>query len=70
MGLDKYRAKHQKWRISEKMLFSIALMGGSFGSLIGMIIFHHKTKHWNFLMGMPLIFLVQIFLIIYKCLAL
>ena len=45
MGLDKHRAKVHKWRVSEKTLFLLALLGGSAGSVSGMYTFHHKTRH-------------------------
>lgn len=69
MGIDKSRAKRQKWRISEKTLFSTAVMGGSIGAILGMRIFHHKTRHWYFVWGMPLILLGQFALaaVIYHC---
>lgn len=60
MGMDKARAKARAWRISEKTLFGIALLGGSAGTWAGMYIFRHKTKHWDFKFGMPLILFVQI----------
>lgn len=63
MGIDKKRAKDHKWRISEGMLFFFALIGGSIGSIIGMKKFRHKTKHWYFVWGMPLILIVQLVLI-------
>ena len=59
MGVDKRRAKLKKWRIEEKTLFIIAILGGSIGSLIGMNVFRHKTKHKKFTIGMPLIILLQ-----------
>ena len=43
-GIDKQKAKKQVWRIPEKALFLTAFLGGAFGALIGMQIFHHKTK--------------------------
>ena len=46
MGLDKRRARRDKWRISEKTLFLPAVLGGSLGAILGMRLFHHKTKHW------------------------
>lgn len=46
-GFDKWKAKKNKWRIPEKTLFGIAFLGGSLGALIGMQVFHHKTKHWS-----------------------
>lgn len=60
MGLDKFKAKHRKWRISEKTLFLIAIIGGSVGVMLGMGSFHHKTKHFRFLIGIPIIICVQI----------
>ena len=65
MFLDKQKAKRDKWRIPEKTLFLLALIGGSLGTTLGMHVFHHKTKHWYFKFGMPFILIVQIILIIY-----
>lgn len=62
MGVDKYKAKHNSYRISEKMLFGISLIGGSLGTWLGMYTFHHKTKHWYFVLGIPLIAIVQIWI--------
>lgn len=62
MYTDKKRARKHQWRISEKTLFLIALLGGSIGSIIGMQIFRHKTKHWQFIIGMPAILITQIVL--------
>lgn len=63
MGIDKQRAIRHKWRISEKNLFLSALLGGSIGSIFGMYLFHHKTKHWYFVYGIPAILLCQLFLL-------
>ena len=60
MGIDKLRAKKRAWRIPESTLFVIALIGGSLGTTIGMHLFHHKTRHWYFLFGMPAILVIQI----------
>ncbi len=60
MGIDKQKAKQQKWRIPEKVLFLVCAIGGSVGSILGMRIFRHKTKHWYFVIGMPLILLLQV----------
>lgn len=60
MGVDKSRARRHKWRIPEKTLFLSALLGGSIGSIVGMQVFRHKTKHWYFVIGMPLILAVQV----------
>lgn len=63
MGIDKKKAREHKWRISEKTLFFAALLGGSAGTTAGMRLFHHKTRHWYFVIGMPAIFLVQAILL-------
>lgn len=60
MGLDKYKAKKQLWRIPESTLFIIAVIGGSIGAIIGMYAFRHKTRHWYFVYGLPAILLIQI----------
>lgn len=60
MGIDKNRAKKHVWRIPEKSLFLASLLGGSIGTWAGMYVFHHKTEHWYFVVGMPLILVVQI----------
>ena len=62
-GVDKKRARRQEWRISEKSLFLPALLFGSIGANLGMHVFHHKTKHWYFRYGLPLILIVQIALV-------
>lgn len=59
MGIDKRRARKHQWRIPEKTLFLTALLFGSLGSWAGMYVFHHKTKHWYFVVGMPLILVLQ-----------
>ncbi len=64
MGIDKKRAKNHKWRIPETRLFASALMGGGLGAVTGMYFFRHKTKHWYFVVGMPLIMILN-FAIIY-----
>lgn len=60
MGIDKKKAVRQKWRIPERTLFATALFGGSIGSIIGMEVFRHKTKHFSFRAGMPAILILQI----------
>lgn len=69
MAVDKKRAIKQQWRIPEKTLFMCSLLGGSIGTWVGMYAFHHKTKHWYFVIGMPAILIVQIVLVAYffKC---
>lgn len=60
MGIDKRRAICHKWRISEKTLFLVSILGGSIGTWAGMYLFRHKTKHWYFVVGMPMILAIQI----------
>ncbi len=60
MGIDKRRAKKRMWRIPEKTFFIASLLGGSIGTWAGMYTFRHKTKHWYFVIGMPLILVLQI----------
>ena len=62
MGIDKRRAIRHEWRIPEATLFLIALLGGSMGSIAGMQLFRHKTKHTAFVIGMPCILIIQIIL--------
>ncbi len=64
MGIDKRKAVRSAYRIPEATLFAIALIGGSRGSTLGMHIFRHKTKHWYFVIGMPIILLLQILLVV------
>ena len=65
MGIDKYKAKKNKWRIPEAVLFLFAFLWGSIGTTLGMHVFRHKTRHWYFKFGMPLILILQIALITY-----
>jgi len=60
MLIDKQRAIPKEWRIPEKTLICISIIGGSIGMLIGMSAFRHKTKHIKFKFGVPLILLIQI----------
>ena len=64
-GIDKLRAKRGAWRIPEKTLFLLPLLGGSVGAIAGMKVFHHKTKHWYFKYGLPLILLAQVALVVW-----
>ena len=59
-GIDKKKAKRQQWRISEKTLIILAIIGGSLGAVAGMKTFRHKTKHKKFYIGIPIIIIIQI----------
>jgi uncharacterized membrane protein YsdA (DUF1294 family) len=63
MGIDKRRAIRNAFRVPEATLFAIAIAGGSIGSILGMLIFRHKTKHWYFKLGMPLVLVFQLLII-------
>ena len=60
MRIDKKKARRHRWRISEATLFTVALLGGSAGVLLGMYAFRHKTKHRRFTIGVPVILLAQL----------
>ena len=64
MGIDKRKAIKRAFRIPEATLFIVALIGGSVGSILGMQVFRHKTRHWYFVFGMPAILVIQIALIV------
>lgn len=63
MYIDKSKAINNKWRIKEKTLMYIAIIGGSLGSLLGMHTFRHKTKHTKFTFGIPVIIASQLLLL-------
>lgn len=65
MGIDKRKAIKGAYRIPEATLFCVALLGGSLGTTLGMNLFRHKTKHWYFVVGMPLIFFAQLALMVW-----
>ena len=65
MYSDKKRAKEKAWRIPEKTLFLLVILGGSVGGTLGMILFRHKTRHWYFRWGFPAILIVQILVILF-----
>ena len=65
MGVDKKRAIRGAWRISEATLFLTAFLGGALGCTLGMQHFRHKTKHWYFKYGMPIIFIAETFLFLF-----
>ena len=60
MLVDKFKARKKLWRIPEATLMTVAAIGGSIGSLLGMYTFRHKTKHIKFTLGIPAILAVQI----------
>ena len=64
-GIDKWKARNGKWRISEATLLLLAVIGGSVGAWACMSVWHHKTLHKKFRYGVPLILIIQVALIIY-----
>lgn len=65
MLVDKWKARKNRWRIPEATLMTVALLGGSVGSLLGMYTVRHKTRHLKFVVGIPAILAVQIFAAVY-----
>ena len=65
MGLDKWKAKRDAWRIPEQTLISLVLLGGGIGGIAGMYTFRHKTKKARFFVGFPVILIVEIAIVIY-----
>ena len=65
MKADKTKAEKKKWRIKEATLFLVSAIGGSLGTWAGMYLFRHKTKHWYFVVGMPLILIAHIALLVF-----
>ena len=63
-GIDKAKAKKRRWRISEHTLLTCAFLLGSLGGLCGMKLFHHKTLHKKFYIGLPLMLVFHIFILI------
>jgi uncharacterized membrane protein YsdA (DUF1294 family) len=63
MLVDKQKARRSAWRIPETTLMGVALIGGSLGAIAGMYLFHHKTRHLKFTLGLPLILAVQVWLL-------
>ena len=64
-GIDKWKAKHDKWRISEATLLSVTIIGGSIGAWVGMKVWHHKTIHKKFKYGIPLVMVLQFSLLLF-----
>lgn len=65
MYADKRKAKYGRWRIPEKTLILVALLGGSIGTMIGMYWFRHKTQKLKFVLGFPTILISEIVIIVY-----
>ena len=65
MGSDKGRAKAGARRVPEKTLFLLAAIGGAIGGVLGMRVFRHKTKHWYFAWGFPILALLQLALCVW-----
>ena len=68
MGIDKWKAKNNAWRIPENTLFAITALGGGIGTIAGMYTFRHKTKKNKFTIGLPAILILEIILIVYEIL--
>ena len=64
-GIDQWKAKKGKWRISEAALLTLAFIGGSIGAWLGMKVWHHKTVHKKFKYGVPLILIAQIAIVLF-----
>lgn len=66
MAADKRRAQKHRWRIPEHTLFAAAILGGSLGAILGMYLCRHKTKHWYFVVGMPLTLMLQLLVVLWQ----
>lgn len=64
-GIDKRRARNGDLRIPEVVLLGLAVIGGSIGALVGMEIWHHKTRHLKFRIGIPIIFFLHLAMLIF-----
>ncbi|NMB33229.1 MAG: DUF1294 domain-containing protein [Clostridium sp.] len=64
-GIDKYKAKRSLWRIPESTFFWLVLMGGAIGVYVGFLLFRHKTRHRRFMLGVPMIFILQVTVLIF-----
>ncbi len=63
MGIDKRLARQGAFRTPESVFFCLAIIGGSIGGLLGMLVFHHKTRKWKFRIGMPAILALQLLIL-------
>ena len=67
-GIDKWKARHDLWRVPESVLIFLAIIGGSIAALLAMKTFHHKTQKNKFAFGIPIILFLQLAaLIFYFC---
>ena len=57
---DKSRAKRGKWRVRERTLWALTILGGGAGMYLTMRLIRHKTLHKSFMVGIPLIIILQI----------
>lgn len=64
-GIDKWKARHDRWRIPEDTLLGLAAIGGSAGAWLGMRVWHHKTLHKKFTITVPLLFIIHVALLAY-----
>lgn len=67
MGIDKYKATHHKWRITERTLVLLAAIGGALGGCLGMLLFRHKTKHALFVWSFPILLAMWIVIVVLVC---
>lgn len=65
MLIDKQKARKRRWRIPEAVLLGVTAIGGSFGTLMSMYIFRHKTRHMSFTAGVPLLLFVHFFVVLW-----
>ena len=65
MALDKYKARRGIWRIPERTIWLLAILGGSLGAWLGMRLFRHKTRHRQFAVGLPLLFGLHLALLVW-----
>ena len=63
-GIDKYKSIKHKYRISEATLIILAILGGAIGAFLGMITFHHKTQKKKFIILIPIILLIWVYILI------
>lgn len=64
-GIDKWKARHNRWRVREAALLLLAALGGSIGALLAMMVFRHKTQHKKFRYGIPAILMAQFAIVVF-----